>query len=73
MKKAKSILSAILCAAILLSCTPVFNLNLFSTQASAASYTKKHAKRSIIYPPELLLFRILLQVMAVRLQMRKIL
>ena len=44
MKKAKSILSAILCAAILLSCTPVFNLNLFSTQASAASYTKKHAK-----------------------------
>lgn len=44
MKKAKSILSAILCAAILLSCAPVFNLNLFSTQASAASYTKKHAK-----------------------------
>ena len=44
MKKAKSILSAILCAAILLSCAPVFNLNLFSTQASAASYTKKHEK-----------------------------
>ena len=44
MKKAKSIISAILCAAILMSCAPVFNLNLFSTQASAASYTKKHAK-----------------------------
>ncbi len=44
MKKAKSIISAILCAAILLSCAPVFNLNLFSTQASAASYTKKHEK-----------------------------
>ena len=44
MKKAKSIISAILCAAILLSCAPVFNLNLFSTQASAASYAKKHAK-----------------------------
>jgi len=58
MKKAKSILSVLLCAAILLSCAPVFNLNLFSTQASAASYTKKH-----IFPPELLLFHILLQVM----------
>ena len=44
MKKAKSILSVLLCAAILLSCAPVFNLNLFSTQASAASYTKKHEK-----------------------------
>ena len=44
MKKAKSILSVLLCAAILLSCAPVFNLNLFSTQVSAASYTKKHAK-----------------------------
>ena len=44
MKKAKSIISVLLCAAILLSCAPVINLNLFSTQASAASYTKKHAK-----------------------------
>ena len=44
MKKAKSIISVLLCAAILLSCAPVFNLNLFSTQASAASYTKKHEK-----------------------------
>ena len=44
MKKAKSIISAILCAAILLSCAPVLNLNLFGTQASAASYAKKHAK-----------------------------
>lgn len=44
MKKAKSILSVLLCAAILLSCAPVFNLNLFSTQVSAASYTKKHEK-----------------------------
>ena len=50
MKKAKSIISAILCAAILLSCAPVFNLNLFSTQASAASYTKKHEKEYYYAP-----------------------
>ena len=50
MKKAKSILSAILCAAILLSCAPVFNMNLFSTQASAASYTKKHEKEYYYAP-----------------------
>ena len=62
MKKAKSILSVLLCATILLSCAPVFNLNLFSTQASAASYTKKHEKE-YYFPLELLLFRILLQVM----------
>ena len=50
MKKAKSIISAILCAAILLSCAPVLNLNLFSTQASAASYTKKHEKEYYYAP-----------------------
>ena len=50
MKKAKSILSVLLCAAILLSCAPVFNLNLFSTQASAASYTKKHEKEYYYAP-----------------------
>ena len=50
MKKAKSIISAILCAAILLSCAPVFNLNLFSTQASAASYSKKHEKEYYYAP-----------------------
>ena len=50
MKKAKSIISAILCVAILLSCAPVFNLNLFSTQASAASYTKKHEKEYYYAP-----------------------
>ena len=44
MKKAKSILSVLLCAAILLSCAPIFNLNLFGTEVSAASYTKKHEK-----------------------------
>ena len=50
MKKAKSIISAILCAAILLSCAPVLNLNLFGTQASAASYTKKHEKEYYYAP-----------------------
>ena len=50
MKKAKSIISAILCAAILMSCAPVLNLNLFSTQASAASYTKKHEKEYYYAP-----------------------
>ena len=50
MKKAKSIISAILCAAILLSCAPVFKLNLFGTQASAASYTKKHEKEYYYAP-----------------------
>ena len=50
MKKAKSIISAILCAAILLSCAPVLNLNLFSTQASAVSYTKKHEKEYYYAP-----------------------
>ena len=44
MKKAKSILSVLLCAAILLSCAPVFNLNLFGTEAAAASYAKTHDK-----------------------------
>lgn len=50
MKKAKSILSVLLCAAILLSCAPVFSFNLFSTQASAASYTKKHEKEYYYAP-----------------------
>ncbi len=50
MKKAKSIISAILCAAILLSCAPVLNLNLFGTQASATSYTKKHEKEYYYAP-----------------------
>ena len=50
MKKAKSIISAILCAAILMFCAPVLNLNLFSTQASAASYTKKHEKEYYYAP-----------------------
>ena len=50
MKKAKSIISAILCAAILLSCAPVLNLNLFGTQASAVSYTKKHEKEYYYAP-----------------------
>ena len=50
MKKAKSFLSVLLCAAILLSCAPIFNLNLFSTQAVAASYTKKHEKEYYYAP-----------------------
>lgn len=50
MKKAKSFLSVLLCAAILLSCAPIFNLNLFSTQASAASYAKKHEKEYYYSP-----------------------
>ena len=50
MKKAKSIISVILCAAILLSCAPVFKFNLFGTEASAVSYTKKHEKEYYYAP-----------------------
>ena len=50
MKKAKSIISVILCATILLSCAPVFKLNLFGTEASAVSYTKKHEKEYYYAP-----------------------
>lgn len=62
MKKAKSILSVLLCAAILLSCAPVFNLN-FSVHRLLLLRMQRSMRRSIIIPPERLLFRILLQVM----------
>ena len=44
MKSIKRLISVILCAAILLSAAPILKLDLFKTEAVAASYAKKHEK-----------------------------